>query len=59
MSQMHTVPPGPQADSCSTMLQPTTWMQWMLCTLSAQDACSKFKAQVYNAFLHDHVESFL
>ena len=59
MSQMHMVPPGQQAVSCSTMLQATTWMQWMLCMLSAQGACSKFKAQVCNASLRGHIGSFL
>ena len=59
MSQMHMEPPGQPADSCSTMLEPTTWMQWMLCMLSALGACSKFKAQVYNEFLHGHIGSFL
>ncbi len=59
MSQMHTVPPGQQADSCSTLLPPITWMRWMLSMLSAQGACSKSRAQVCNPFLHGHVGSFL
>ena len=52
MSQMHMEPPGQQAVSCSTMLEPTTWMQWMLCMPSALGACSKSKAQVHQGFLH-------